>query len=618
MMYCVRCGDPIEKDELVCDKCGLRFELVHGERGTTVYMNQAKAPQKKAVKKKKKKMPVGGIIGIVLGSLALLFLIGTLLIGTLIVGSGALLVGAVLLLPDDELEVYDETASSNSQFDPIVYDSIETQNSIDNDNLSAAVRAPYTNIIGDGNDTVTVMVYMNGSDLESVNGCATEDLKEMTNAALSENVNVVVQTGGTKKWKNKNISGKHSQRFVVKNGKLVLVDDSLGQLEISDPDNLADFIKFCNTNYPANRNILIFWNHGGGVVYGYGYDEIVKDDDKRSMTLDQIRQALDMAGIKFEMIGFDACLMGGIETTYALGNYADYLIASEDFEAGTGWEYQNWLTLLGYNSSTPMTKVGKLIVDDFIVESQGDDSEGILAVVDLRYANILFDSWKDFAYANEADLLAQNYNMEMSRTDRAGKWFDKKDGTTKGGWLDSILDSLMDYDLSDYYYAVDLMALANTLSTEESNALASALKYSLVYCATTSGDSHMTGLSVTLPYGDTDFYDELDDVFLAIGFGNEYIEWLAKFANGSDYEDYDWNESDWSGWGDDSWYSDDDDDYYDWDDYDWDSFWDEYDEDSYYYDDYEEGNIDWYGDDDDWYDEDDDWYDEEDDWYYGW
>ena len=43
MLYCVRCGDPIDKNELVCDKCGLRFTLVN-EKGATVYINQTPNP----------------------------------------------------------------------------------------------------------------------------------------------------------------------------------------------------------------------------------------------------------------------------------------------------------------------------------------------------------------------------------------------------------------------------------------------------------------------------------------------------------------------------------------------------------------------------------------------
>ena len=42
-MYCVRCGDIIDKNELVCDKCGLRFTVVRAD-GTTVYINQSPTP----------------------------------------------------------------------------------------------------------------------------------------------------------------------------------------------------------------------------------------------------------------------------------------------------------------------------------------------------------------------------------------------------------------------------------------------------------------------------------------------------------------------------------------------------------------------------------------------
>ena len=43
MYYCVRCGDKIEKDELVCDKCGLHFTVVQGD-STIVYINRTTSP----------------------------------------------------------------------------------------------------------------------------------------------------------------------------------------------------------------------------------------------------------------------------------------------------------------------------------------------------------------------------------------------------------------------------------------------------------------------------------------------------------------------------------------------------------------------------------------------
>ena len=73
------------------------------------------------------------------------------------------------------------------------------------------------------------------------------------------------------------------------------------------------------------------------------------NDPYAALTIDEIQRAISDSGVKFEMIGFDSCLMGGLETACALCDYSDYLIVSEDFESGSGWEYQNWLSLLGYN-----------------------------------------------------------------------------------------------------------------------------------------------------------------------------------------------------------------------------------------------------------------------------
>ncbi|MBR5916460.1 MAG: hypothetical protein IKZ76_00090, partial [Lachnospiraceae bacterium] len=288
---------------------------------------------------------------------------------------------------------------------------------------------------------------------------------------------------------------------------------------------------------------------------------------------------------------FDSCLMGGLETACALCDYSDYLIVSEDFESGSGWEYQNWLSLLGYNSSTPMTDVAKVVVNDFIQESIFADSEGVLALIDLRYTRLLYSAWTDFAYANEDELLSYDYTMSMQRSDRAPDSMFEKNGK-KDIWDLFYGNS---YTMETYCYAVDIMALASTMNTNESNALESVMKSAVLYCSSTAGDSYMTGLSVTLPYGDYDFYDELKDVFTKVGFDNNYLSFLAKFADTDDsIISYDWNSSGFEGWDtyDDSYYEWDD---YNWDDFDWDSYFDSYydfDDDYYYYDSYDYDSYD--------------------------
>lgn len=80
-------------------------------------------------------------------------------------------------------------------------------------------RAKRTNILGDGKDTVTLMVYMCGTDLESKYGMGTADLTEMANATLSEKVNIIVFTGGCRQWKTGAISGSVNQIYKVESGR---------------------------------------------------------------------------------------------------------------------------------------------------------------------------------------------------------------------------------------------------------------------------------------------------------------------------------------------------------------------------------------------------------------
>ena len=84
---------------------------------------------------------------------------------------------------------------------------------------------------GDGTDTVTVFVYMNGSDLESVDGSATEDLEEMLAAKTGNRVQVLIETVGTKDWsKRLGIASDHTQRYRLDGGKLVLEDEVLSRV----------------------------------------------------------------------------------------------------------------------------------------------------------------------------------------------------------------------------------------------------------------------------------------------------------------------------------------------------------------------------------------------------
>ena len=139
--------------------------------------------------------------------------------------------------------------------------------------VASGARAKYTTIKGNGQDVITIMVYLCGTDLESKSSMASSDLQEMAGATLSDNVNLIVYTGGCKGWKNSIVSNSVNQIYKVESGGLRRLVSDDGSKAMTKPDTLTGFIQYCTKNYPANRNVLILWDHGGGSLSGYGYDE---------------------------------------------------------------------------------------------------------------------------------------------------------------------------------------------------------------------------------------------------------------------------------------------------------------------------------------------------------
>lgn len=211
----------------------------------------------------------------------------------------------------------------------------ENNNGVLNQSVASTARSKYTKLLGDGKDEVTLMVYLCGTDLESRSQMATSDLQEMINADLSDKVNLIVYTGGCKQWRNNVLSIQSNQIWQIRDEGMVCLEENLGSKSMTDPDTLASFIQWCKKNYPADRNALIFWDHGGGSVSGFGYDE--KFASSGSMSLAEIDEALTSGGVKFDFVGFDACLMATTENALMLSKHADYMIASEETEPGIGW-----------------------------------------------------------------------------------------------------------------------------------------------------------------------------------------------------------------------------------------------------------------------------------------
>ena len=225
---------------------------------------------------------------------------------------------------------------------------------------------------GNANDTWTVLMYVCGSDLESTStrmggGLATGNLVELTQAKLGNNVNYVIETGGAKRWQNDVVNPRYLERYVMENGYMTQ-KDRVPSASMAESSTLADFLKWGVSNYPAEHYMLVFWDHGGGSITGVCLDDLypkTRDGASDSLTLTEIRDALKSCGTKFDVVGFDTCLMATLETAEMLEPYADYMIASEESEPGTGWDYTQWPTWLGSHPGTSGADLGTVVCETY-------------------------------------------------------------------------------------------------------------------------------------------------------------------------------------------------------------------------------------------------------------
>ena len=341
--------------------------------------------------------------------------------------------------------------------------------------------------------SATVMVYMCGSDLESGYGAASADIEEMLEADLGDNVNVVLETGGASEWSfSSEADPSTRQRWVLEDGEASLVQDA-GEDTMLDEDEVTDFCSWAAKEYPADRYILIFWDHGGGTIGGFGYDE--NYPDASALTLSQLRNAIKASGVAFDMVGFDACLMATVECAWAMEPVADYLVASEQTEPGDGWSWTGFLNQLGSDPSTATTDLGKTIIDDFSAHyAETGEEDTTLSLIDLREISRVYERLSTFLDEAADSIEADNALFTTMSGARSRAKSYAEDSVDQVDLVDMV-------DRSDFEGADDV-----------SEAVASCVKYR---SDTSSGSN---GIAMYFPYSEASQYSDVRQVLEDIGY----------------------------------------------------------------------------------------------------
>ena len=160
---------------------------------------------------------------------------------------------------------------------------------------------------------------------------------------------------------------------LTKNGDEIveeLVEEYSSSERATDPTVLTRTLNRMQELFPAKNYGLILWSHANGWVPAHTFSSpipslsaiyslpsgirmedlpVVKTFGEANrpggggydvgMELNQLAQAIAASFCRLSFIVFDCCLMGGIETLYALRNVADYIIASPTEIMGSGFPY---------------------------------------------------------------------------------------------------------------------------------------------------------------------------------------------------------------------------------------------------------------------------------------
>lgn len=288
-------------------------------------------------------------------------------------------------------------------------------------------------------NSYTLLIYMCGSTLESRYGAGSQNIEEMLNASYGENVNVLVQTGGSTSWKDKTISASSTDRYLLGNNQKELVYRDVKLQNMGAAETLYDFISYGIDSYPAEHYSLILWDHGNGSIGGVCNDSNFQNDSLSLNELENVFRDVSSRKVKFDFIGFDACLMATYDVADIISPFADYMIASEEIESISGWDYTQLI------SDLDKENVYENILESYKNKHCSKESY-TLSVIDLSQVSQIDKTVNDLVYKANAD------KQLFSEAIQDGKVFgntSNKNGSGEYYDLGILLSSMdIDYDFS--------------------------------------------------------------------------------------------------------------------------------------------------------------------------
>ena len=363
-------------------------------------------------------------------------------------------------------------------------------------------------------ETTTVMVYMCGGDLESWSQEATADIGEMQKSGLTpEELNLIIIAGGSLHGSNL-FSADQANLYQLTakahgDGLNLTQIDAWENASMGAQETLNRFLCWCAENTDSDRYALIIWDHGAGPMEGMCFDET---RGMEPLSLSEFDNALRESPFALEKrlswIGIDACFMASVETALTCAPYADYLIASQELEPASGWNY----SFLGkMRADMSSADIGRLIIDSY-ADPEEHHLMLTLSCIDLSKIATVQEKMGDFFSSLGTKLIADTFSR-ISNARQSAKSFGR--ATARA-----------DYDLVDLY---DLSIQYADILPDEVAALQDSIREAVEYQK--GNQNHAFGLSLYSPYyNQNDFSRKWRKTYSDLSFSSEYSRYLNRYA----------------------------------------------------------------------------------------
>jgi hypothetical protein len=270
----------------------------------------------------------------------------------------------------------------------------------------------------------TVMVYMSADNNLEPDGI--HDFNEMETVGSTDDVNIVAQFDRTPGYDGTNGNWTGTKRFyVTKDNDMSTISSrelaDLGEQDMGDPQTFINFTTWTADHYPAQHYLVVFWDHGGG-WYGVCWD----DTDKDYLNLDNVSDGLSALsahlGRPVDVVGFDACLMAGIEILYQIRGLCDIACTSGTTEPNEGWPYDWILPSLAMKPSMTPRELAVEITNDYVnsyTDGKPDPDDTPLATMsawDMSRVPRLFELWDQLSMRLAMKALTYNAYIREVRS----------------------------------------------------------------------------------------------------------------------------------------------------------------------------------------------------------